>query len=132
MSVKLPSGSGASAFTQTDRSFLDQEGEAAPVFSGLVQSPVHAWNVLIDELLRIRNLDHDWDGEGTEAPDPMLVDGAITLAHRLKLQGYPPADRVHASVNGTVYFEWHTLPFGYQEIEVTSPVDTEVRCVPRG
>jgi hypothetical protein len=35
------------------------------------------WDQLIDELLGIRNLKDDWDGEGTEAPPPALVDGAI-------------------------------------------------------
>jgi hypothetical protein len=98
----------------------------------MVPSPGHAWNELIDELFRIRNLQDDWDGEGTEAPDPMVVDWAISLAHRLKALEYQPADRVLASVNGTIYFEWHTLPYEYQEIEVTSPVDIEVRRVQRG
>jgi hypothetical protein len=86
---------------------------------------------LIDELLRIRNLEDDWDGEGTEAPHPSLVDGAITLAQELKAAMYPPAERVIAGVNGTIYFEWHT-PLGYQEIEVTSPLDAECRWVQKG
>jgi hypothetical protein len=86
---------------------------------------------LIDELLRLRNLEDDWDGEGTEAPHPSLVDGAITLAQNLEARGCPPAERVIASVNGTIYFEWHT-PLGYQEIEVTSPLDAECRWVQEG
>jgi hypothetical protein len=86
---------------------------------------------LIDELLRIRNLEDDWDGEGTEAPHPALVDRAVTLAQSLEASGHQPADRVIAGVNGTVYFEWHT-PLGYQEIEVTSPLDAECRWVPKG
>src|SRR5262245_19564894 len=120
---------GASAFTQPDRFFSVDESGLAP--SQAVEAPAHRWSQLIDELLRIRNLKDDWDGEGTEAPHPALVDGAITLAQTLEARGHSPADRVIASVNGTVYFEWHT-PLGYQEIEVTSPIDAECRWVEKG
>jgi hypothetical protein len=34
-------------------------------------------------------------------------------------------------VNGTIYFEWHS-PLGYEEIEVTSPLDAEYRWVQKG
>ncbi len=50
------------------------------------------------------------------------------MAQYLQAKGVPPADRVIAGVNGTIYFEWHT-PFGYQEIEVTSPMEAECRWV---
>ena len=65
------------------------------------------------------------------APDPDAVAGATRLALILKAQEYSPADRVSASVNGTVVFEWHTAD-GYQEIEVTSPIDAESRWVAKG
>ena len=90
-----------------------------------------SWDELIDEIITIWFLPDDWDGEGSVAPDPGLVAGASKLALALKANKTPPADRVLASVNGTVYFEWHT-PLGYQEIEVTSPVDAESRWVPQG
>ena len=104
---------------------------------GLFGNSVHeeaatqTWSRLIDELCRIRNLQDDWHGEGTEAPHPALVDGAITLARCLQTKGVPPADRVIAGVNGTTYFEWHT-PLGYWEIEVTSPMNAECRWVRKG
>jgi hypothetical protein len=121
MSTVLKSARGASAFTHADR---------VP-FAGAPDAPAHTWGSLIDDLLRIRHLEDDWDGEGTEAPHPALVDGAITLAQSLEASGYPPADRAVVSVNGTVYFEWHT-PLGYQEVEVTSPLDAECRWVQKG
>jgi hypothetical protein len=89
------------------------------------------WAPIIDELLRIRTLEDDWDGDGTDAPHPALVDGAITLAQSLRDAGAAPPDRVHAGVNATVYFEWHT-PIGYCEVEVVSPVEAERRFVRRG
>lgn len=86
---------------------------------------------MIDELLRIRMLEDDWDGEGAEAPHPNLIHAAIKLAQDLAASGFPPAERVIASVNGTIYFEWHT-PLGYEEIEILSPLDAESRWVPKG
>lgn len=47
------------------------------------ENPAQCWQCIIDELLRIRSLKDDWDGEGSEAPHPALVDGAITLAQTL-------------------------------------------------
>lgn len=132
MSALLWPGRGTIAFTQTDESFAAASGEAAtPSFPGLAKAEPQAWDQLIDELLRIRHLEDDWDGEGTEAPHPALVDGAIALAQCLQAMGKQPADRIHAGVNGTVYFEWH-MPLGYLEIEITSPVDAEGRWVRTG
>ena len=95
------------------------------------ENSARGWARAVDELLRIRRLEDDWDGEGTEAPHPALVDGAITLAQALRGRAVAPPDRVHAGVNATVYFEWHR-PIGYCEIEVTSPIEAESRFVRAG
>jgi hypothetical protein len=134
MSAIMQSARGASAFTQPDYSFLRSVGAAGTLFtpfSGHEEAPARSWHPLIVELHRIRKLEDDWDGEGTEAPHPALVDGAITLAQYLQANRTRPADRVIAGVNGTIYFEWHT-PLGYQEIEVLSPMDAECRRVRKG
>ncbi len=88
--------------------------------------PVEPWGPVFGELQRIRNFESDWDGERTEAPGPALLDAAIRLAQKLSSNGEPAADRVCASVNATVYFEWH-LPSGYREIEIVSPERAECR-----
>ena|SRR5579862_476015 len=90
-----------------------------------------SWSPLIDELRRFHNLKNDWDGEGTEAPPPALIEAAIRLAHAFQKDGAAPADRVIVGVNGTIYFEWHT-PLRYREIEVISPVAAESRWVRKG
>ena len=131
MRVVMQSARGASAFTQTDYSLSRSPGEAGIPFGGHHATAEQNWPLLIDELLRIRILTDDWDGEGTEAPHPALVDGAITLAQYLQANNVPPAERVLAGVNGTIFFEWHT-PLGYQEIEVTSPMDAECHRVWNG
>lgn len=140
MNVLLQSARGASAFTRAgsyeERIWSSPARLAAQTSAFTWTAPyeearAQTWHSLIDELLHIRNLEDDWDGEGTEAPHPALVDGAITLAQYLQANGIPSADRVIAGVNGTIYFEWHT-PFGYQEIEVLSPMDAECRWVRKG
>lgn len=119
----------ASAYSQADWQVSAPEGGAAP--SRAEKERKHNWRDLIDELLRIQNLEDDWDGEGSEAPPPTLVHGAIKLAQHLEAEDWPPADRVVASVNGTIYFEWHT-PVTYLEVEVVSPVEAECRLVRKG
>jgi hypothetical protein len=90
-----------------------------------------AWSGLIDELLALRSLEDDWDGQGAEAPGAALVDGAINLARRFQEERQTPADRVTAGVNGTIFFGWH-FPGGYREVEVISPTEAEVRSVRDG
>lgn len=131
MTFAVESARGASVFTRTDGLAFSPAVATSLGFLTAEHRPFRGWTAVIDELLRIRTLADDWDGEGTEAPHPSLVDGAITLAQSLEARGLPPADRVLAGVNGTVYFEWHT-PLGYQEIEVTSPLDAECRWVEKG
>ena len=89
------------------------------------------WDATIVELLRIRLLEDDWDGEGTEAPGHAVVDRAIALAQDLRSLAFAPPDRVHACVNPTVCFEWHNT-LCYTEIEVVSPIEVERRSVRLG
>lgn len=131
MSKVLQSACGASAFTQPSRSLFSPMTEDGLVSSRTEEALGSNWTAWIDQLLRLRNLEDNWDGEGAEAPSPILVDAAILLTQQFAAAGYPPADRVIAGVNGTVYFEWHT-PLGYAEIEVLSPLDAEYRWVPNG
>lgn len=83
---------------------------------------------MTDELLRLRRLESDWDGQGAEAPTPEAVDTALTIAGELRSAGMPPADRALAGVNGTVFFEWHD-PTQYLEIEVFARDRAEGRRV---
>jgi hypothetical protein len=108
----------------SDESALD----SPPVVEQAIDVP---WLDLIDELLSLRGLEDDWDGQGGEAPDPALVDGAIVLARRFQDERETPADRVTAGVNGTIFFGWH-FPGGYREVEVISPTEAEVRLVRDG
>jgi hypothetical protein len=125
------SAGGASAYSRTGYPAYSRLDDVVALRSNDGDSSFRQWSSTIDELLRIRTLKDDWDGEGTEAPHSALVDGAITLAQYLQSKGNIPPDRVHAGVNATVYFEWHT-PLGYREIEIVSPVEAECRFVRKG
>src|SRR5438132_2167422 len=83
------------------------------------------WSTSIDELLRIRNLEEDWDGVGAKAPPTATVDSAIRLAQILKTQQQgilwrAAPCRVVPGRTGTVIFEWQ-VGSDYHEIEVISP-----------
>jgi hypothetical protein len=85
---------------------------------------------VIDELLALRGLEDDWDGQGAASPDAAIVDTALVVALDFRSTAMPPAHRVVAGVNGTVFFEWYS-PTKYLEIEVTAPGQGEGRLVLR-
>ena len=90
--------------------------------------PAREWSDVTDDLLRLRLLEDDWDGQGADAPAPSVVDAALNVANDLRTAGMPPADRAVAGVNGTVFFEWHH-PKQYLEIEVFTADRAEGRWV---
>lgn len=96
-----------------------------------LKAGARAWAPVAGELLRIRNLEDDWDGEGTEAPHPALVDGSIRLAQDFQAKGMAPPCHVYVGVNSTIYFEWWSS-LGLGELEVISPTDAEFRWIPKG
>lgn len=119
---------GASAFTEAEPSpfnILRERSLGAATTGVPVTAP---WDQAVEAIWVIRSLKDDWDGEGSEAPHPLIVDGAITFAKALETAGIVPPDRIVAGVNGTVYFEWHT-PIGYTELEIVSPTEAEYRSV---
>jgi hypothetical protein len=122
MMLLAPPAAGASAFTPAE------VRPSAPLLGTHTQVPTQLWDGLIDRLLALRVLEDDWDGQGASAPDPGVIQFALRLAVQFRGAGKPPADRVLAGVNGTVFFEWHT-PAAYTEIEVVAPGRAEGRRV---
>lgn len=118
--------SGASAFTRAE--YISPRTHIEPASSELAAGPIRTWADVIDELLALRGLEDDWDGQGARSPDPALVDTALGVALKFRAADMPPAERVIAGVNGTVFFEWY-LPTKYQEIEFTAPGQAEGRWV---
>jgi hypothetical protein len=59
------------------------------------------------ELLKIRKYRDNWDGFGADAPDPELVDVAISFLRELRARNeMTPPGRVALSPDGLVAIEW--------------------------
>jgi hypothetical protein len=58
----------------------------------------------VDDLLELRRLGNDWDGEGAIGPVPEIVDSAIDLINANK---YGPPSRVVPVNDGRVSMEWY-------------------------
>ena len=78
---------------------------------------MNEWDRCIENTVSMLELEHGYDGMDTEPPAPILVCGAIKTLLAFKIQGCPAPTRVTASVNGTIFLEWH-LATGYIEAEI--------------
>lgn len=90
-----------------------------------------AWCQRVDDLLSIRGLADDWDGQGAKAPPSDLVDSALILAQLLRQRRESPPDRIVPGVNGTVILEWQSGD-EYFEIEVTRAFRAEATLMAPG
>jgi hypothetical protein len=91
---------------------------------------IDLWSCRIDELLAIRSLADDWDGQAAKAPSTELVDSALVLAVAFRRGGAEAPSRIVPGVNGTLVFEWQAGE-EYCEIEVPRPYHAEgLRVVP--
>ena len=75
------------------------------------------WETVFTKLEEYRKYKDDWDGEGSPAIDPQIMEGASVLAIRLKGSESPP--RVVPTVNGTISLEWFTLD-RFRSLEIVS------------
>ncbi len=126
MSTTLDRRNSAAAFT----TILEPTSRAAApselVFCGI--SPRNDWDTIIDELLRMRELQDDWDGEGSIAPETAIVDDVMSFAYWRKQENELPPDRIVATVNGTICFEWYADGF-FREFEFVAPDILEIRSM---
>jgi hypothetical protein len=78
------------------------------------------WRNRKDELLAFRRYRDDWDGFGADAPDPAVVDVAVSYLDKLKREYFAfPPHRVALSPDGMVAIEWH-LSGDFLRAEVVS------------
>ncbi len=82
------------------------------------------WNKILDTLVSFRDYEDDWDGMGSVAPEPGVLDSAIALARILRDCGQPAPDGVGPTVDGTVCFD--TGPFPIECLEVVTPSHAEL------
>jgi len=106
---------------------LNGAANGKPMVATLEQTAsADGWKRCIDNLLEIRLLEDDWDGQGTEAPTPELVDSAIILAVLLRQAYLAPPCRTVQSLNGGVILEWQWHDQTTFEIEVVEPFVADV------
>ncbi len=84
------------------------------------------WSQQIDKLLAIRQLEDDWDGQGSPAPTVEVVDSALVLAILLRQDGVIPPTGIVQGVVGEVLFDWQSADGKYVEVEVTGPYEADV------
>lgn len=78
------------------------------------------WAQWFENLLSIRSLQDDWDGDGADAPTPEVVDAASRFLNAIRRsKQFPVPNRIVPSPNGTVVIEWQ-LPNIYIEAEITA------------
>lgn len=82
------------------------------------------WDAIIKFVHSCFQLEDDWDGEHSVAPEADLILMAVRLAYQLKESSNPAPARVVPGPNGTISFEFGDDPF--MEIEVVSPSEAEV------
>jgi len=126
MSATLDRRNSAAAFTTIPEPTSRAASPSELAFCGI--RPRNDWDTIIDELLRMRELQDDWDGEGSIAPQKALVDDVTSFAYWRKQENELPPDRIVATVNGTICFEWYVDGF-FREFEFVAPDVLEIRVV---
>lgn len=84
------------------------------------------WDDRINSLFAIRQLEDNWDGQGSPAPAVGVVDGALVFALLLRRDGAEPPTGVVQGIDGEVVFDWQTPDGKYVEVEVTGPYAADV------
>ena len=97
-----------------------------PPVTPVVSSPTtqrRSWEEAIARAEALRNLETDWNGQGSEAPNPADVDVCIRLLTAVRSAGrLPPPVFVSAASDGAVCVEWHR-----DEVRLEAEITTE--CV---
>lgn len=102
-----------------------------PVLHPTCRTPSDGWKRCIDSLLAIRDLEDDWDGQGTPAPPPEVVDSATILAVLLRRHGIRPPTVTVQGLYGDVAFEWQWPDQTSLTLEVTEPASATLNRVSR-
>jgi hypothetical protein len=91
-----------------------------------------AWEPTVQAIVRLQDLENDWDGLGAQAPTRELLASAIGLAYTLMQKGMDPPSRVVPGLDGTVAFEWQTPDGTYCEVEIERPFHAAVMLIEPG
>lgn len=84
------------------------------------QTEERRWDRVLRSLRKLRSLQNNWDGEGSNPPPSPIIEAAIRLVDRLQSSGFSIPTTAVASRAETVLFTWQQGSC-YQEIEVVAP-----------
>lgn len=90
------------------------------------------WKHCIESILEIRSLEDGWDGQGTEAPTPEVVDSAMILAVMLRERNVRPPTSTVQGVCGDVCLEWQWWNSTTLNLEVTEPYGADILLLTPG
>lgn len=83
------------------------------------------WSQLLGELIRFRELEEDWDGQGASTPERANLESAMSwVSHMRGDDKAKPPSRVVAGVAGEVYLVWQESGF-LLEAEISKPDQVE-------
>lgn len=105
-------------------SLLGEPGNSEVALSVSEVSSAADWDVVIDQIVEICQLENGWDGEGAPAPSKPLLASTMKLAKLLRGIDCPAPRRAVPSFDGTMILEWQDLGF-LAELEVVSPGQAE-------
>lgn len=84
-------------------------GNSKNVKEGPLTPRFGAWNRIVEEIIRLRSLPHDWDGQGAVGPDPANVDAAMAWVRRMRDQDNSIAPSwIVPGVTGEIVLEWRS------------------------
>ncbi len=91
-----------------------------------------AWKKCIDSIMAIRELEADWDGQGTEAPTPEVVDSALILAIMLRERKVRPPSWTVQGVRGDISLEWQWRDQTTLDLDILEPYGATLTLLPTG
>jgi hypothetical protein len=126
MAMKRDPQNGPIAFTAIPEPTSRAAVPSELAFCGM--GPCNDWDSIINALHGMRSLKDDWDGEDSKAPPQVLVDDVTSFACQRKQENTLAPDRIVATVNGTICFEWYVNGF-FKEYEFIAPDALEIRAM---
>jgi hypothetical protein len=104
----LPTGNAAATWTLNPRADQTTSYEVG-TYNG-ISDDIHAIQTWIErevDLSTIGKFQHNWDGFDASAPDPVVLDNAITFLRTLReYEPASPPTRAVLSPDGLIAFEW--------------------------
>lgn len=107
--------------TSQETTVRGQTARQATDTSSLENRIEKQWRAAVDDLLEIRRLESNWDGEGAVAPVPELVDAAIKIVKQ-RMHGLPPS-RIVPVNDGSISLEWEFGGGYFMSLRVETPCE---------